>query len=304
MIDLALALCVLLQDPLAEHFDKLREAWKAAEAKPAAGRATGLTDDFIKAIGRLSTALESAGLFSADAPAEARAVKRLLLARAENLMPLASSAYAQRARVVMRMEGGLQTLEPQGALQRFEQSVAKLQDLKARGLDDEDNVQEASVEMRKALKDLGVIHDEMPQWIRRRAQRVAQALVTGGAYPEFQKATPEQEKAIQDLIAQLGDVELEKRESASRELHRLGEPAVPAMREALKSADAEVRDRAKQFLGIGLKDPTSQLESMDPKTRLVKEMEAVERARLAELKAAADLKRAAVEKAEKAEKER
>lgn len=48
---------------------------------------------------------------------------------------------------------------------------------------------------------------------------------------------------------------MEKRDEAARGLDKIGEPAVPLLREATKSADPEVCERAKKLLGVGLKDP-------------------------------------------------
>jgi hypothetical protein len=254
MIVTALTLALAFQgDKLEENFGKLQEAWKAAAAK-----SDGLTDDYIRAIGKLSNALEAAGCFDPDASADARAVKRLLVRRAESMQ---AAKAGNRMRVVVRGAGGAFRAESDDsgtALERFEKAVAKQRELKEKGIDDEDNLQEVLVKQRKALKDLGIIADEMPQWIRRRVLKLAQALATGAACPAFAKATPEQEKRVRELVAQLGDAEPEKRDEAARELDKIGEPAVPQLREALKHGDAEVRERAKKILGIGLKDPEPQ----------------------------------------------
>jgi len=251
MIVTALSLALALQaDRLEENFGKLQEAWKAAAAK-----SEGLTDDYIRAMGKLSAALEAAGCFDPDAPADVRAVKRLLVRRAEGMQ---AAKAGNRMRVVVRGAFRAEGDDPGGALERFEKAVARLRELKEKGIDDEDNLQEVLVEQRKALKDLGIIADTMPQWIRRRVLKLAQALATGAACPAFAKATPEQEKRVADLVAQLADPEPEKRDEAARELDRIGEPAVPQLREALRHGDAEVRERAKKILGIGLKDPEPQ----------------------------------------------
>jgi WD40 repeat protein len=53
---------------------------------------------------------------------------------------------------------------------------------------------------------------------------------------------------IARLIAQLGDDQFDKREEASKRLVEIGEPALPALRQALDSKDAEVRTRAERLL--------------------------------------------------------
>jgi tricorn protease-like protein len=57
------------------------------------------------------------------------------------------------------------------------------------------------------------------------------------------RADPEP-AAIEKLIKQLGHDEFDKREEATRELEKIGEPALEALQKARTSPDAEVRDRA------------------------------------------------------------
>ncbi len=256
MITITLALCAALQDPLQDGFPKLQEAWKTVgEARAKKEKASGLTDDLIRAFGKVAAAYEAAGLFDEDAGFEARAMKRLLNRRASALLPASGDTRYYAIAALNRARG---EAAPVDGLERFEKAIAKLAELKAKGADDEDNVQEVMVDARKALKDLGLVRDEQPQWQRRRVLAVARALVTGDAYPARARATPEQEKRVKELIVQLGDSELERRDEATRELDKLGEPAVPLLQEALKHADSEVRERAKKLLGIGLKEPEEQ----------------------------------------------
>ncbi len=260
MLTTAVALCIALQSPddrLKDNFGKLQEAWKSVAARKDAAK---IDDDTLRAFGKIAAAYEAAGFFEADLTFDARALKKLLGRKAETRMPAARSNSTQRIRIIA---GGGFKAEPEtpqysgDALGRFEKSIARLAELKAKGADDEDNAQETLVEARKALKDLGLIRDEQPQWQRRRILGLARAVASGGAYPAMQKATPEQEKRVKELIVQLGDGEVEKRDEASRELDKLGEPAVPFLHEALKHADTEVRERAKKLLGIGLKEEQS-----------------------------------------------
>ena len=54
--------------------------------------------------------------------------------------------------------------------------------------------------------------------------------------------------SVDDLIRQLGSDEFDAREKASDELLRIGAPALPALRKAAESGDAEVRYRIKLIL--------------------------------------------------------
>ncbi|HKB05420.1 MAG TPA: TIGR03067 domain-containing protein [Gemmataceae bacterium] len=58
-------------------------------------------------------------------------------------------------------------------------------------------------------------------------------------------ATPER---IAELVRQLGDKEFAKREAAGKELDAIGEPAREALKTAVASGDAEVRERARKVL--------------------------------------------------------
>jgi hypothetical protein len=62
-------------------------------------------------------------------------------------------------------------------------------------------------------------------------------------------ATPEDLKAkIDKLVKELGADEWAARENASKELLKIGKPALPALKEALKSKDPEVATRAKDLV--------------------------------------------------------
>ena len=61
-------------------------------------------------------------------------------------------------------------------------------------------------------------------------------------------ADPPQADRIAALIEQLGDTKFRVREAAMRGLIALGRPAIPALRQALKSGDLEVRMRARMVL--------------------------------------------------------
>src|SRR5438128_532197 len=82
---------------------------------------------------------------------------------------------------------------------------------------------------------------------------------------EPSKTAPADAKQIQKLIRDLGADEFSVREKATKELSSIGRSALPALREALQSADLEVRQRARhamdaiqtstQYLTGSLKDP-------------------------------------------------
>jgi HEAT repeat protein len=64
-----------------------------------------------------------------------------------------------------------------------------------------------------------------------------------------EKAAPAKlEKELKRLIDQLGSERFEDREQATQELSKLGKSALPSLKEAAKSPDAEVRHRAQQLI--------------------------------------------------------
>jgi hypothetical protein len=67
---------------------------------------------------------------------------------------------------------------------------------------------------------------------------------------EFAYRVPDEvAKKVAAAVKQLGSVEFEKREAASKELREIGLHAYPALEEAAKSTDAEVAKRATTLLG-------------------------------------------------------
>jgi WD40 repeat protein len=62
------------------------------------------------------------------------------------------------------------------------------------------------------------------------------------------RAEPAQAAEIARLIKQLGSDEFADREKASKRLGEIGEPALPALRKAAGSDDAEVRERARRLI--------------------------------------------------------
>jgi gas vesicle protein len=64
-----------------------------------------------------------------------------------------------------------------------------------------------------------------------------------------EKAAPAKAgKEIKALIDQLGSARFKDREQATHELSKLGKSALPSLKEAVKSPDAEVRRRAQQLV--------------------------------------------------------
>src|SRR5262245_51218218 len=63
-----------------------------------------------------------------------------------------------------------------------------------------------------------------------------------------QKVDEKLQEKIKELVAQLGHDDFSVREEATKKLAEIGRPAVPAVREAAKSNDAEVRMRARRIL--------------------------------------------------------
>ena len=74
------------------------------------------------------------------------------------------------------------------------------------------------------------------------------------ALPPF--AYEDQGKHVADLIKQLEEEDIETRERATRDLIKMGRPAISALREAIQSRDAEARSRAALAInGIYVQDP-------------------------------------------------
>ncbi len=99
------------------------------------------------------------------------------------------------------------------------------------------------------------------------------------AFPEHtatargqQEAKPDADldRKIEKLVEQLGDNKFRVREAATKELTALGKRAVPALRKALRSTDADVRLRAQVILNeieSGVPFLVAELTDKDPKVR-------------------------------------
>lgn len=234
---------------LREAWPKLQECWKALDAAKPEPSAR-LTDDVLKALGRLDAAFEAAGLRDANAPFVSGALRHLLLQRGQRLLPAQNAAltYWVVAGARGRMADGR---SPAAALDALLAGVRKLGELQAKGLDDEDNVQDQLTEIRGAMKDMHLVSDATPIWLRRRLLNVIRALDSGAAFPAVAAPTAEDTARLQKLIGELSAEDPATRDQAARELAKSGEQAQALLAEAAKSTDPETSARAKQILGLG-----------------------------------------------------
>jgi hypothetical protein len=248
MIALAAALLLApVQDEskLKDAWPKLVDAWKAVEAYQAAPSAEG-SDDFLKTAGRIHEAFEAAGLYGSEGEYVPQALKTFVKARVRGWFRNFASGNPKGLE-----SATLYLSHPSDPMKTFLESIARLQVLQKRGLDDEDNVQDELSSARRALKAMRVTADETPGSLRRRVLALAKALALGEPYPEPALATEEQAKSIRDQIGKLGSESIEERDQAVRELARCGDAALPFLRESLKSPDAETAARSRHLLGFG-----------------------------------------------------
>jgi len=84
--------------------------------------------------------------------------------------------------------------------------------------------------------------------------------------PEEKKDEPKPDAAVVKLVEQLGAPEFADREAAQKELRKLGLKAIPALREGLRSGNAEVRARCDRLIGVIRADARDALaKQFDPK---------------------------------------
>jgi hypothetical protein len=69
-----------------------------------------------------------------------------------------------------------------------------------------------------------------------------------GEEPALPKATPEEQKRIDQLIKQLGADSFDEREMAQKELEKIGLPALESLRQATRSKEAELARRAEDLV--------------------------------------------------------
>jgi len=251
MTALALSLLAALvpqaqgEDRLKEAWPKLVEAWKAVDTFLATPPADG-SDEFLKTAAKVHEAFEAADFYRAEGEYVPLALKSFLRRRARVLFP-------GQSRSVFYADARTRAYDPNygDPMKSFLDSISRLQALEKNRLDDEDNVQDELATARKALKSIGVTADDTPGPLRRRVLALARALASGGDYPEPARATEEQAKTIRELIGKLGHDSIEERDRAVVELNRSGDAALPFLREALKSPDAETVARSRRLLGYG-----------------------------------------------------
>lgn len=255
----ALILALVPQDEarLKENWSKLQEAWKAVEAYKPPAEAALFDDELLKTAAKLHGAFEAAGLYTKDGEYLPQAVKALVKIKSRQLFPGAGSNRFGAGRAIVRVirgggGGGPEESTVEGdPLAKLIKALKKLESLKDEGLDDEENVQDEMAAVRKSLKGLGIIGDDTPPALRRRALRLVKAMALGEEYPATLAATDEQAKQFRTWISELGSEAIETREKAMKELMRTSEASLPFLREGAKSGDAEVATRSRQLLGVG-----------------------------------------------------
>src|SRR5579885_1230452 len=97
--------------------------------------------------------------------------------------------------------------------------------------------------------------------------------LTGPEPTQQQRKAPPSERAIAEWIRQLSDDHFAVREAAQRALVEAGPPALPAVRAAARSGDAEVRRRAAAILQaigaqIASRKPAVKVPLADAKTQV------------------------------------
>lgn len=266
MIALAALIVVLAPLPqdegrLKEAWPGLVEAWKSLDAHKAAD-SDPMSDDNLRLLGKVHKAFEAAGFMESAPGFGSGSLKQFIRLRGEKALGGASNSSSRRFHAVEGGGGvilewheggelGVRRKSDGAPLDKLLASLAKLGELKDKGVDDDDNIQDELAAARKSFKDLSLTTDDTPLWLRRRLLKTAHALVLGQAYPEMAGATEEQAAQIKGWIADLGHETLETRDKASRELCKWGEQAHPLLVEASKATDPEVAARAQKILGVG-----------------------------------------------------
>jgi hypothetical protein len=209
-----------------QAWPKLTDAWRAID-QIKADDSDPMSDEHLKAMNKIHAAFQAAGWLDTQPEYAPGALKQLFKLR-------------QSSEPVRKQK-----------TQQLVAAVQKLKELKDKGLDDEDTVQDAMTAIRALLKERYVTADDTPAWLKRRLITLTRTLVLDEAYPEPAKASEEQARQVRAWIVGLGAEDPETRDAASRDLAEAGEIAAPFLREALSSADKEVTVRASKLLGIG-----------------------------------------------------
>lgn len=252
LVALIVALVPQDESRLKEAWPKLVDAWKAVEACKPAG-AGSFDDEFLKVAGKIHQAFEAGGLYGSEGEYVPLALKTFVKARAFGISA-GGNAYASRtalAHVEFNRAYGNSSGGSAASMNTLLEALTKLRNLEKSGFADEELVMDELVTVRKSLKGMAITSDATPGPLRRRTLALVRALALGEPYPEPATATEEQAKQYRQWVSELGHEEIEKRDTAMKELLRASDACLPMVREALKSADAEVVARARKILGFG-----------------------------------------------------
>ena len=257
---IALTVSLLLfspcQDPdsLRDAWPELVKVWNELESHQQ-GKTEGFDDELLVTLGKLHTAFEQGGLLEKEPAYEVAALKQLFKKRFDigvtkkSGIPLSGKSGTFSSITFL---GG--NISKKGVIYSFESlfgSIRKLNDLRERGLDDEDNVTDETVTIRKSLKALKITADETPMWLRRRVTTLTKALLMGEGYPEPVRASDAESAQVREWIGGLASEDVQTRDEAMRRLMKAGEAGRPQLRKALGDDDPEVVARVKRLLGIG-----------------------------------------------------
>lgn len=258
MLQIAMGLLFAQADPLAEHWTKLQEAWQAAgDAK---GDGDYVDDKLLSAAAAIHTAFEASGLNGKELPGDRAALRRAIKARlvpaVKSRMPVVKSAGGPEDRdlegmlekitiqIEGQMTGGRKRVKPEEALSTLRTQAKAAAEAKP------DAKAAAEEKVTEALIQLSVVEKDSAPWVKRRVARLVVALELKQPYPAPAPVTPELQARVKTLIEQLGEDDISVREKATADLVEIGEPAVPQLREACESSNAELKLRARQLLGI------------------------------------------------------
>jgi len=249
------------------------------------GKVLVLPDSFLRGSARMAAALEEAGLMGDDLPPEMEAFKSAFKARLASVVRLQSFGYfptpttneeynrlSQEYSAITRTlqeefqravneysmnQGGVRpggpppAAKPATPVAKLEEAARTLLRMRESGSVEEDREQDALSRIREALRDLGLMDDDTPAWMRARLTILIRAAATGEAFPEPPRATAEQRKRISTLLTTLRDGAIDEREAAGRELSRTAEGGLDLIRAALADApDDETKLRLKKVLGF------------------------------------------------------
>lgn len=251
MLLFAMGLMFAQADPLAEHWVKLQEAWHAAgDAK---GDGDYVDDKLLSAAAAIHSAFEASGLnrkeLSGDRAALRRAIKARLVPAVKSRMPVVKSGSgleeeAETFTIFVNGQASRKRVKPEEALSALRTQAKEAVEAKPAAK------AAAEEKVTEALIQLSVVDKESAPWVKRRVTRLVVALEMKQPYPAPAPATPGLQARVKALIEQLGEDEISVREKASADLVEIGEPAVPQLKEACESSNAELKLRARQLLGI------------------------------------------------------